>query len=83
MKGKSVNFKKLIISEVKSISEKNNLNLLLKEDVEKVNELDIENDFEEVNPSEFAEEAKKVKNLSEEVTRMKELLDFNNPLLKK
>tara|TARA_Y100000389_G_C17465994_1_gene525586 strand:- start:1070 stop:1321 length:252 start_codon:yes stop_codon:yes gene_type:complete len=83
MKGKSVNFKKLIISEVKSISERDNLNLLLKEDIEKVNEVDIENDFEEVNPSDFAEESKKAKNLSEEVTRMKELLDFNNPLLKK
>tara|TARA_B100000900_G_C20548504_1_gene703698 strand:- start:918 stop:1169 length:252 start_codon:yes stop_codon:yes gene_type:complete len=83
MKGKSVNFKKLIISEIKSISERENLNLLLKEDVEATNEVDIVNDFEEVNPLEFAEEAKKAKNLLEEVTRMKELLGLKNPLLKK
>tara|TARA_B100000963_G_C22562894_1_gene642291 strand:+ start:727 stop:978 length:252 start_codon:yes stop_codon:yes gene_type:complete len=83
MKGKKVNFKSLIISEVKSISERENLNLFLKEEVNEPQSIDIDKDFEEVNPMEFAEEAKKAKTLSEEVSRMKELLDFNNPLLKK
>jgi hypothetical protein len=38
--------------------------------------------FEEVNPEEFQEEAEEAKQLSEELTRMKQLLNFNNPLLK-
>lgn len=87
MKGNKLNFEKLIISEVKSISKNDNLNIELKEeyqdkydDTPKVN---IEKDFEEVKPEEFIEESKKAKTLSEEVARMKDLLNFNNPLLKK
>tara|TARA_R110000772_G_scaffold266868_1_gene389936 strand:- start:49 stop:306 length:258 start_codon:yes stop_codon:yes gene_type:complete len=85
MKGKNVNFEKLIISEVQSIAKERNLNIHLKEGVEstEVSELDLEKDFEEVNTDEFAEESKKAKTLSEEVFRMKELLNFNSPLLKK
>ena len=85
MKGKNVNFEKLIISEVQSIAKEINLNIHLKEgfEITEVSELDLEKDFEEVNTDEFAEESKKAKTLSEEVFRMKELLNFNSPLLKK
>lgn len=81
MKAKKIDIEKFIISEIKSISKKENLNLQLKEG--RKNDVDLESDFEKVEPSEFAEEAKEAKVLSEEVTRMKELLNFNNPLLKK
>jgi len=81
MKAKKTDIEKLIISEIKSISKKESLNLQLKEEHEKA--VDLEKDFEKVEPSEFAEEAKEAKTLSEEVSRMKELLNFNNPLLKK
>jgi len=85
MKGKNVNFEKLIISEVQSIAKEIKLNIHLKEgfEITEVCELDLEKDFEEVNTDEFAEESKKAKTLSEEVFRMKELLNFNSPLLKK
>tara|TARA_R110001606_G_scaffold374595_3_gene532451 strand:+ start:859 stop:1116 length:258 start_codon:yes stop_codon:yes gene_type:complete len=85
MKGKNVNFEKLIISEVQSIAKEIKLNIHLKEgfEITEVSELDLEKDFEEVNTDEFAEESKKAKTLSEEVFRMKELLNFNSPLLKK
>jgi hypothetical protein len=39
-------------------------------------------EFEDVNPEEFQEDAEEAKQLSEELSRMKELLSFNNPLLK-
>ena len=85
MKGKNVNFEKLIISEVQSIAKEIKLNIHLKEgfEITEVSELDLEKDFEEVNTDEFAEESKKAKTLSEEVFRMKELLNFNSPLFKK
>ena len=85
MKGKNVNFEKLIISEVQSIAKEIKLNIHLKEgfEITEVSELDLEKDFEEVNTDEFAEESKTAKTLSEEVFRMKELLNFNSPLLKK
>lgn len=85
-------FNKFIISEIKKISEKENLNFLLKEENEESCECsDYEDnetpkftkiEFETVDPQEFMEEAKEVKALSEEIERMKSLLSFNNPLLK-
>jgi hypothetical protein len=86
MKGNKVNFEKLIISEAQSIIEDDNLSIQLKEEYQgkstDITQLNVEKDFEEVKSEEFAKESKKVKNLSEEVARMKELLNFNNPLLK-
>jgi phosphoribosylformylglycinamidine (FGAM) synthase PurS component len=84
-------FNKFIISEIKKISEKENLNFLLKEENENFYHNNIEDvqtpkftkiEFETVDSQEFAEEAKEVKALSEEIKRMKSLLNFNNPLLK-
>lgn len=85
-------FNKFIISEIKKISEKENLNFLLKEEYEDSCEPnDYQNvespkftkiEFETVDPQEFVEEAKEVKALSEEIERMKSLLSFNSPLLK-
>lgn len=46
------------------------------------NDFDKLENYEEVNPEEFQEEVEEAKNLSEELTRMKQLLSFNNPLLK-
>ena len=87
MKRSKVNFEKLIISEVQSISKDDNLKIQLKEEYQDKytddSKVNIEKDFEEVKSEEFAQEAKKVKTLSEEVSRMKDLLNFNNPLLKK
>jgi len=87
MKVKSLNFKNFIISEAKSIAKDNNFNIELKENlnVQKTNEttLDLKDDFEDVNVEDMLEDSKKAKNLSEEVSRMKDLLSFNNPLLKK
>jgi len=87
MKRSKVNFEKLIISEVQSISKDDNLKIQLKEEYQDKyaddSKMNIEKDFEEVKSEEFAQEAKKVKTLSEEVSRMKDLLNFNNPLLKK
>lgn len=90
------NFEKLIISEAIKISEENKLNLHLKEDKQKLHECSCGCDscsaeegpeyqqieFELVEPDEFAKEAEEASMLSEEVKRMKELLSFNNPLLK-
>ena len=40
-------------------------------------------EFETVSPEEFLNESKEAKTLSKELDRMKQLLNFNNPLLKK
>jgi len=88
-------FESFIISEAKKICKKENINLQLKESKEFTNnsESDFEQpkkepefvkiEFETVNPEEFIQESKEAKMLSEELDRMKQLLSFNNPLLKK
>jgi hypothetical protein len=40
-------------------------------------------EFEAVSPEEFLNESKEAKVLSKELDRMKQLLNFNNPLLKR
>jgi hypothetical protein len=89
-------FEKFIISEAKKLSEKENINLHLKEDKQTMHEFScgcgsckheepefIKIEFEPVDSEEFIKESKEVKMLSEELDRMKQLLSFNNPLLKK
>ncbi len=89
-------FEKFIISETKKFSEKENINLHLKEDKQTIHEFScecgschqegpefIKIEFEPVDSEEFIKESKEVKMLSEELNRMKQLLSFNNPLLKK
>jgi hypothetical protein len=86
MKANNLDFKEFIISEAKSIAKDNGFNIELKENFksDEVSEskLNIEDDFEDVNVEELVKESKKAKTLSEEVSRMKDLLNFNNPLLK-
>jgi hypothetical protein len=86
MKSNNLDFKEFIISEAKSIAKESGFNIELKENFksDEVSEskLNIEDDFEEVNVEELAKESREAKNLSEEVSRMKDLLNFNNPLLK-
>jgi hypothetical protein len=91
------NLEKLIISEATKIIKENKYNLHLKENVQKIHEcncgcnscdskpktpeyLNIE--FETVEPYEFAKEAEEASMLSEEINRMKQLLNFNNPFFK-
>lgn len=97
MKKESSNFEKLIISEALKISRDKKMNLHLKEEKQKLHECSCGCDscqsrqeepeyeaieFELVEPQEFAKEAEEASMLSEELKRMKELLSFNNPLLK-
>ena len=97
MKFSEKDFENFILNEVKKISDENGLSLSLKEDVQKLEECGCDHsenkigaedrflssdNFEEVQPEEFLEEATEVKQLSEELSRMKQLLSFNNPLLK-
>ena len=92
-------FENFIISEAKKLSREKNINLHLKEDKQIIHECDcgcdscksedseepkfIKIEFEPVSPEEFINESKEAKVLSKELDRMKQLLNFNNPLLKK
>lgn len=88
-------FESFIISEAKAISKKEKINLHLKEDKQIAHNCEcdcihcnkepefIKIEFETVHPEEFIQESKEAKMLSEELDRMKQLLSFNNPLLKK
>ncbi len=95
-------FEKFIISEIKKISKKENLNFILKEEKNKIHECNSNSsctscnnkedyifkdslskiEFENVEPEELQKEIKEVKMISEELSRMKEILSFNNPFLK-
>jgi hypothetical protein len=80
-----------IINEIQKLSNKDGFNFVLKEEEKKKSDnksretVKEENfiELEKVDPKEFKEEAKEAKNISEELGRMKQLLSFNNPLLKK
>jgi len=80
-----------IINEIQKLSNKDGFNFVLKEEEKKKSDnksretVKEENftELEKVDPKEFKEEAKEAKNISEELERMKQLLSFNNPLLKK
>ena len=89
-------FEKFIISEAKKLSKEKNINLHLKEDKQNIHECGcgcdscetkepefIKIEFEPVSSEEFVNESKEAKVLSEELNRMKQLLNFNNPLLEK
>lgn len=94
MKLNSLEFKQYILNEVKNIAKTegwdNNINLL-SENV--IHSLD-ENEFELVDPAEWndntvnisvednTETLKQVNSLNEELKRMRELVDFRNPLFK-
>jgi hypothetical protein len=87
-----INFEKFVISEASKISK----DLHLKEEKQKLHECGcgcgccsksnepefMQIEFEMVDPKEFSEEAQEAKTLSEELSRMKQILSFNNPLLK-
>lgn len=83
MKLNKKDFREFILSETKKVSEEDGLSLVLKESsiIEEEDFLS-STEFEKVDPSEFENEVEEAKMLSEELTRMKELLSFNNPLLK-
>lgn len=88
---------KFIISEIKKVSKKENLNFILKEEKKTPKESCSEHscsccqnkdsyidgiEFEDVNPQEIEQEIEEVKMISEELKRMKEILSFNNPFLR-
>lgn len=80
---KKLKFEEFIISEINSICKKEKINLFLKEEYEKNNEVKKTENSEEISSEKFAKEAKEIKTLAEEVSRMKELLNFKSPLLEK
>lgn len=80
MKFNKEDFRKFVLSEVKKIAAKEGW--IKEETINNVDKLK----FENIVPKEqfikdSKEETKKVKKLAEELKRMKQLLDFRNPLL--
>jgi len=95
MKLDSLQFKEYILKEVKKIAQEegweDNVNFLSENVLKSLNE----NEFEIIDPSEWknksdeevsvekkSETLKKVNSLNEELKRMRELVDFRNPLFK-
>jgi len=74
---KDLEFEKFILKEINSICKEEKINLQLKSS---------DNSFledEQINKEVFEEDAKELKSLTEEISRMKELLNFKSPLLEK
>lgn len=95
MKLNSLQFKEYIIKEVKKIAQEegweDNVNILsenvlksLKEDdFEVIDPLEWKKEFtEKISAEKEPETLKKVNSLNEELKRMRELVDFRNPLFK-
>jgi len=95
MKLNSLQFKEYIIKEVKKIAQEegweDNVNILsenvlksLKEDdFEVIDPLEWKKEFtEKISAEKESETLKKVNSLNEELKRMRELVDFRNPLFK-
>ena len=95
MKLDTLQFKEYILKEVKKIAQEegweDNVNFLSENVLKSLNE----NEFEIIDPSEWknksdeevsvekkSETLKKVNSLNEELKRMRELVDFRNPLFK-
>lgn len=74
---KDLEFKKFLLKEINSICKEEKINLQLKSS---------DNSFledEQISKEVFEEDAKELKSLTEEISRMKELLNFKSPLLEK
>jgi hypothetical protein len=74
---KDLEFEKFILKEINSICKEEKINLQLKSG---------DNSFlddEQISKEVFEEDAKELKSLTEEISRMKELLNFKSPLLEK
>ena len=74
---KDLEFEKFILKEINSICKEEKINLQLKSS---------DNSFledEQISKEVFEEDAKELKSLTEEISRMKELLNFKSPLLEK
>jgi hypothetical protein len=74
---KDLEFKKFILKEINSICKEEKINLQLKSSYNSFSE------DEQISKEVFEEDAKELKSLTEEISRMKELLNFKSPLLEK
>ena len=74
---KDLEFKKFILKEINSICKEEKINLQLKSSYNSFSE------DEQISKEVFEEDAKELKSLNEEISRMKELLNFKSPLLEK
>ena len=74
---KDLEFKKFLLKEINSICKEEKINLQLKSNYNSFSE------DEQISKEVFEEDAKELKSLTEEISRMKELLNFKSPLLEK
>tara|TARA_Y100000389_G_C17414440_1_gene492854 strand:+ start:751 stop:990 length:240 start_codon:yes stop_codon:yes gene_type:complete len=77
----NLDFEKFILKEINSICKEESLNLQL--NLSNDNSLNLKEECENVSKEIFEEDTKELKVLTEEICRMKELLNFKSPLLER